>query len=165
MTARVLPRSTDEQTKARLTGNNSGNLPSQEDEYLPGRDIAKRAIEVAVEMRALDPVALYVGPRSSLADYFVIASGTSPRHVQGIADNIREGLTASGVELIRSTGYENAEWIILDYGDAVVHVFYEPSRHYYQLDQLWEGAEALRLEGRVAEEAKKLRTGIIGKTE
>jgi ribosome-associated protein len=126
------------------------------------KDIALKALEAAVELRSLDPVALYISPHSSVSDYFVIASGTSERHVQGVADNIRENLTKLGATLLRSTGYESGEWIILDYGDVVVHVFYEPSRHYYQLDQLWSEAPALQLEGRLAEEAKKLRTGTLG---
>jgi ribosome-associated protein len=123
--------------------------------------IAATALEVAVHQRALDPVALNIGPHSSVAEFFVIASGTSPRHVQGIADKIRKRLSQDGVELLRSSGYETAEWIILDYGDTVVHLFFEPSRHYYQLDELWAKARPLALEGRLAAEAKKLRTGAL----
>ncbi len=125
------------------------------------KDIAVKALEAAVELRSLDPVALYIAPHSTVGDYFVIASGTSERHTQGIADKVREKLGQMGVPLIRSSGYENGEWIILDYGDVIVHAFYEPSRHYYQLDQLWADSEAVELDGRLAEEAKKLRTGTL----
>jgi len=125
------------------------------------KDIALKALEAAVELRSLDPVALYISPFSSLGDYFVISSGTSQRHVQGVADNIREKLSAEGATLLRSSGYETGEWIVLDYGDVVVHVFYEPSRHYYKLDELWSEAPCLELQGRLADEAKKLRTGTL----
>lgn len=125
------------------------------------KDIALKALEAAVELRSLDPVALYISPYSSVGDYFVISSGTSQRHVQGVADNIREKLAKDGAILLRSSGYETGEWIILDYGDVVVHIFYEPSRHYYKLDELWSDAPCVELQGRLADEAKKLRTGTL----
>ena len=125
------------------------------------KDIALAALEAAVELRSLDPVALYISPYSSVGDYFVISSGTSQRHVQGVADNIREKLASEGATLLRSSGYESGEWIVLDYGDVVVHIFYEPSRHYYKLDDLWSDAPCLELQGQLAAEAKKLRTGTL----
>ena len=125
------------------------------------KDVALKALEAAVELRSLDPVALYISPYSSVGDYFVISSGTSQRHVQGVADNIRESLAKEGATLLRSTGYETGDWIILDYGDVVVHIFYEPSRHYYKLDELWSDAPCIELQGRLADEAKKLRTGTL----
>lgn len=139
----------------------SPSVSSPSNTNLDAKEIALKALEVAVEQRSLDPTALFIAPKSSLSDYFVIVSGTSQRHAQGIADKIRERLSAAGSNLLRSTGYENGEWIVLDYGDVVIHVFFEPARHYYQLDQLWAEAEALPLEGRLADEARKLRTGML----
>jgi len=135
----------------------SNTIPSNHN----SKDIALMALEAAVELRSLDPVALYISPYSSVGDYFVISSGTSQRHVQGVADNIREKLAEEGATLLRSSGYESGEWIILDYGDVVVHIFYEPSRHYYKLDELWSDAPCLELQGRLKDEAKKLRTGTL----
>ncbi len=123
--------------------------------------LALEALKIAVEQRALDPLALFISPHTSVGDYFVIASGTSQRHAQGIADKIREHLSSMGERVLHFAGYENAEWIILDYGNIVVHIFYEPSRHYYKLDELWAKAVPVQLEGKLAEEAKKLRTGIL----
>lgn len=136
----------------------SQNIPPTD---LKSKFVATAALEAAVELRSLDPVALYISPYSSVGDYFVISSGTSQRHVQGVADHIREKLSNEGATLLRSSGYESGEWIILDYGDVVVHIFYEPSRHYYKLDELWSEAPCLELNGRLAEEARKLRTGTL----
>ncbi|MCL4160010.1 UNVERIFIED_CONTAM: hypothetical protein GTU68_008298 [Idotea baltica] len=95
----------------------------------------------------------------SFADHFLIVSGTSERHVKGIADGISKRLGAEGIPLRSKTGYDRGEWIVMDYGDLIVHVFYEPSRQYYELDELWSSAPLVELNESLKEEMRFLRTG------
>ncbi|MCB0324984.1 MAG: ribosome silencing factor [Bdellovibrionales bacterium] len=125
-------------------------------------DAALRALETAVGQKGLDVRALDLRNATDIADYFVIASGTSQRHVQGIADKVREELRQLGEIPNGSSGYEGGEWVVLDYGDLVVHVFYEPTRQYYAFDELWRGATDLPIEDpELAQAARRLRTGMI----
>ena len=75
-----------------------------------------------------------------ITDYFMICSGGSDRQVNSIADNIRYKLSKKGVKPIGVEGEDKAQWILLDYGDLVVHIFNEEQRDYYQLERLWRDA-------------------------
>ncbi len=77
-----------------------------------------------------------------VADYFVIAAGRSRVQVQAIADGIEEAMDEAGVALGHREGYESARWVLLDYGDVVVHVFAEEERRFYGLERLWEETDA-----------------------
>lgn len=77
-----------------------------------------------------------------VADYFVIAAGRSRVQVQAIADAVEESLNAAGVPLGHREGYASARWILLDYGDVVVHVFAEEERRFYALERLWQDTDA-----------------------
>jgi ribosome-associated protein len=72
-----------------------------------------------------------------ITDVFVIASGTSRRHILTLAEVVEEGLKGLGRRLLRSEGLEDATWALLDYGDLVIHLFDEPTRRYYDLERLW----------------------------
>jgi ribosome-associated protein len=76
-------------------------------------------------------------------DYFVICSGGNPRQVQAIADEVKDRLQIAGLDPTHSEGYQQAEWILLDYVDFVVHIFSEKSRRFYDLERLWKSAERL----------------------
>ena len=76
----------------------------------------------------------------AFTDYFVVCSGTNPRQVQAIADAVDERLEALGIRVTHKEGYKQAEWILLDYVDFVVHIFSETARHYYDLERLWKSA-------------------------
>ena len=75
-----------------------------------------------------------------ITDVFVIASGTSRRHVLTLADEVEERLGRLGRRPLRREGLEYATWVLLDYGDVVVHLFDEPTRRYYDLERLWSDA-------------------------
>ena len=121
----------------------------------------KLAVQAAIDQKALDVRALHVEAQTSIANFFVIASGTSERHVKGIADKIETRIREEGKEKPqRKTGNEETEWVILDYGDLMVHVFYEPTRQYYNFDELWKNARVLDLPEELEKQLKKLRTGI-----
>lgn len=79
-------------------------------------------------------------PVTSFADFFVICSGTNPRQNQAIADEVLGTMKARGERANSLEGYDNGEWILIDFGDIVVHVFDTKSRAYYDLDRLWRDA-------------------------
>jgi ribosome-associated protein len=74
---------------------------------------------------------------SSIADYFIISSGTSGRHIKAVADSIEEQLKKQGYRLRHKEGYNESEWVLLDYNDCIVHIFSEPTRKFYDLERLW----------------------------
>jgi ribosome-associated protein len=80
---------------------------------------------------------------SSFADYFMICSGTNIRQIQAIADEIESNLKEAGEYPASVEGYQNAEWVLVDYGDFVIHIFSEKARTYYDLDRLWRDAKRL----------------------
>jgi len=79
----------------------------------------------------------------AFTDYFVLCSGTNPRQVQAIADEVELRLKATGVPPAHVEGYKQGEWILVDYTDFVVHVFSEKARKYYDLERLWKTAKRL----------------------
>ncbi|WP_297134444.1 ribosome silencing factor [Terrisporobacter sp.] len=81
-----------------------------------------------------------IGKVSSLCDYFVIATAGSSRQVKAIADNVQDALTEQGVEPRAKEGYDTQTWILLDYGDVIVHIFNEETRGFYNLEKLWKDA-------------------------
>lgn len=83
---------------------------------------------------------------SSFADYFIICSGSSDRQVQAIAEAIREGLKKSGILPLGIEGERAGQWILMDYGDLVVHIFYEPLREFYNIEGLWSDAPAMEVD-------------------
>ena len=106
-------------------------------------DIAARcrgAVAAVENRKALDLRVLELGAISSLTDYFLICSGTNERQVQAIADGVVEKLRADKVRPHHVEGYSPGRWILLDYGDFVVHVFDESTRAYYALEKLWADA-------------------------
>lgn len=83
---------------------------------------------------------------SSFADYFIICSGSSDRQVQAIAEAIREGLKKNGILPLGIEGERAGQWILMDYGDLVVHIFYEPLREFYNIEGLWSDAPAMEVD-------------------
>jgi ribosome-associated protein len=79
----------------------------------------------------------------AFTDYFILCNGTNPRQIQTIADAVDERLEKIGLRITHSEGYKQAEWILLDYVDFVVHVFSEKARHFYDLERLWKSARRL----------------------
>ena len=96
------------------------------------------AAAAADDKKAADPLIIDVGDVFSVSDYFVIASGTSPRQVHAITDAVEEEIKkAGGPGPLRVEGAESREWVLLDYGPFVVHVFRQDQRDFYQLERLW----------------------------
>jgi ribosome-associated protein len=98
----------------------------------------------ALEKKACDLVALEVRELTSIADYFIICSGRSDRQVQSIAQGIEESLDQAGICSLSVEGAGRGHWVLMDFADVIVHIFYEPVRQFYDLDGLW--SEAPRVE-------------------
>ncbi|MGB8012797.1 MAG: ribosome silencing factor [Terriglobales bacterium] len=102
------------------------------------------AILACQDKQAADVTVLELEKDSgAFTDYFVMCSGTNPRQIQAIADAVDERLEALGLRVTHSEGYKQAEWVLLDYVDFVVHIFSEKARQFYDLERLWKSAKRL----------------------
>ncbi|HTN78587.1 MAG TPA: ribosome silencing factor [Acidimicrobiales bacterium] len=99
---------------------------------------AKRAARAAADKKADDPIVLEVGAVLAITDYFVIVSGSNSRQVRTIAEAVEEELARDGgPKPLRVEGLDDLTWVLIDYGDLVVHVFLDETRRYYELERLW----------------------------
>ena len=103
------------------------------------------ALHAGGEKKAIEPVVLDLRDIASFTDYFVIFSGANERQVQAISDEVYETLKKAGEPAARVEGYNTAEWILLDYGDFVVHVFEQKARKFYDLERLWRESKRVEL--------------------
>ena len=117
----------------------------QSDAVEPLDERVLAALHAASEKKALEPVVLDLREIASFTDYFLIVSGANERQVQAIADEVYESLKKSGHAAARMEGYKTAEWILLDYGDFVVHVFEQKARRFYDLERLWRESKRVEL--------------------
>jgi ribosome-associated protein len=105
--------------------------------------LALRIVDLAEDKKAADIVLLEIGGLTSLADYFVICSGSSERQLGAIADGIAEALRDEGLRPIGREGSASAHWMLLDFGAVIVHIMAPPEREFYQLERLWAEAPLL----------------------
>jgi ribosome-associated protein len=113
-----------------------------EQENVPGA--SAKAARTAESKQAKDVVVLDVHGVTSFADNFLICSGANTRQIQAIADEIQQELKKRGEYPSSVEGYTNAEWVLVDYGDFVVHIFSQKAREYYDLERLWRDAKPLK---------------------
>ena len=104
------------------------------------------SLKAATSKKALDIVLLDLRGLSNITDYFLIISGNSDRHVQSIAEAILENMEREGHRPLGIEGLSQGRWVLLDYDDVVIHIFYEPVRRYYDLEGLWADAPRLPLD-------------------
>lgn len=105
----------------------------------------QEAVAAAEDKQAKDLRLLDLREVTAFADYFLICNGTNPRQNQAISDEIEIRLKKLGCYPTSIEGYDNAEWILLDYGDFLVHIFTEKARLYYDLERLWRDAKVVKL--------------------
>ena len=98
---------------------------------------ARLCLEIIQERKAIDPVLMEVGRLTSFTDYFLVASGNSSRQVQAISQHMARRLREEGFKPFGIEGEQEAHWVLMDYGDVVIHVFYQPVREFYDLEGLW----------------------------
>jgi ribosome-associated protein len=108
----------------------------------------REAVSAAEDRKAVELKVLHLQKVSDFTDYFIICSGTSERQVQAIADAVQERLRSNRVRPMHVEGYNRGQWVLLDYGDLVVHVFQEEPRHFYALERLWGDAPDVTAEFR-----------------
>lgn len=118
------------------------------------RELLAVAAQAADSKQGEDPVALDVSGPLPLTDIFFLVSGRNERNVQAIAGEIEDKMIEAGVKTIRREGRAEGRWILLDFGDIVVHVFHEEDRMYYSLERLWKDCPAIPLELSVAKTAE-----------
>jgi ribosome-associated protein len=110
------------------------------------------ALNAAGEKKAIDTVILDLREIASFTDYFLITSGANERQVQAISDGVLETLKKAGTPAARVEGYKTAEWILLDYGYFIVHVFDEKARKFYDLERLWRESKRVEIPREVSSE-------------
>lgn len=102
--------------------------------------------EALDEKKGIDIKVIDISKISTIADYFVIASGSSTNQVQALADNVVEELTKEGYNYRQIEGYNSANWILIDYNDAIIHIFDTDSRAFYDLERIWRDGELLEFD-------------------
>ena len=118
-------------------------------------DALKVALKAVDDKKASDLVVLDISGIASFADYFLLCSGDSSRQIQAIADEVETKMRARGLRPSHVEGYRNAEWVLMDYTDVVVHVFSRKARAYYDLERLWRDGKRLDVEKLLKESTAK----------
>jgi len=126
---------------------------------LGGWQRALACTRAALDHKAYDLVVLETGPVSSIADYFVICTGRSDTQVQAIAEAIENDLRALSERPISVEGVPHGQWVLMDYGDVVVHIFNLPVREFYDLERLWVRAPRVELPEPFQSQARNQKTG------
>ncbi|KUK83366.1 MAG: Ribosomal silencing factor RsfS [Pelotomaculum thermopropionicum] len=111
--------------------------------YLNPRAMLKIAVQAAEDKKAEDITVLDIREVSIIADYFVICSGRSKTQAQAIAENIQVKMEDAGWFALRREGFREGSWVLLDYGDLIVHVFQDAERQFYKLERLWGDARVI----------------------
>jgi ribosome-associated protein len=107
--------------------------------------MARAAALSADEKKGKEVKILDIRSISTISDYFVICSATNSAHIRAIADTVEETVTQLGLTLHHMEGYQNGRWILLDFGDIVVHVMHEEERQFYNLERLWGDAREVAM--------------------
>ena len=100
-------------------------------------EIAKLAITALEDKKAEEIKVIDISEVSVIADYFIIANGTNRSQIQTLSDHVEETLGRSGVELKQVEGYDNANWVLLDFRDVIIHIFDKENRLFYDLERIW----------------------------
>ncbi|WP_310602707.1 ribosome silencing factor [Anaerosporobacter sp.] len=113
-------------------------------------DSAKKMTQIAYkamdDKKAEDIRIIEIGEVSTIADYFIIANGTNSSQVQALVDGVDEALSREGFEPKRVEGHRSSSWVLMDYGDIVVHVFSKEDRLFYDLERIWRDGKTLSIE-------------------
>jgi len=132
----VVPTYEDEQTDGENTSSTSQD---------PSRQKALDCARAAIDKKAENVKILNLTDISGFTDYFIICSGTSDRQVQAIADSVNHAMRSTGHDLLSSEGYSDGRWVLMDFGDIVVHIFIDALREYYDLEGLWADAPRVKV--------------------
>ena len=113
---------------------------------MEAKEMAKLAVAALEEKKAVDVKVIDIEKISTLADYFIIASGTNRSQVQAMAEAVEEELQKQDIHPKNVEGYQSANWILMDYGDFIIHLFDKESREYYNLERIWRDAKFIEVQ-------------------
>ena len=108
-------------------------------------DLVKIIVKALDEKKSEDIKTLDISNVSVMADYFIIASGSNVNQVHAMADFVEEKLAKEGIKPSHIEGYRNANWILMDFGDLIVHIFDDESRSFYDLERIWKGGKVINI--------------------
>lgn len=111
-----------------------------------GKEMARLACKALDDKKGQDIKVIDIHEVSVIADYFIIASGTNQNQVQAMVDNVEEELGRAGYEVKQIEGTKNSSWVLMDYGDLIVHVFDEENRLFYDLERIWRDGKVLDMD-------------------
>ena len=120
-------------------------------ESIDGKEQVLLCVNASLKRKAKNLIILNVKEFSSFADYFVICSGTSDRQVQAITASIQENLKEHGILPLGIEGERLGRWVLMDYEDVIIHIFYEPVREFYDIERLWSDAPRMEIGDEVTE--------------
>ncbi len=109
-------------------------------------EVSTDIVNVCYDLKGQDIAVLKVSKISDVCDFFVVVSARSDRHVQGLCNKVIETLDSRGVQPLTVEGLDKGHWVVMDFGDVLVHVFYEPLREHYDIEGLWARAPRMRYE-------------------
>lgn len=107
------------------------------------KEMVKLSVKALEEKKGEEIKVIDIQEISVLADYFIIASGNNPNQVQAMADKVQEDLLKAGYECKQIEGYQNANWILMDYKDIIIHVFCREDRLFYDLERIWRDGKTI----------------------
>lgn len=113
---------------------------------ITSREMAKIACDALAEKKGEDIRAIDISEISVLADYFIIANGSSESQVRALVDNVEEQLEKAGCEAKQREGYGLGSWVLLDFGDVIVHVFDRENRLFYDLERIWSDGRTMNID-------------------
>ena len=113
---------------------------------MEAKEMAKLAIKAMEDKKAEDISLIDISEVSVIADYFLIASGSNRSQIQAIIDNVEETLGRAGAAFKQIEGYDTANWVLMDYGDIIVHVFDRDNRLFYDLERIWRDGKKVDIE-------------------
>ena len=142
--------------RAEVASINEGHADPELDERI------MTTLHAAAEKKAIETVVLDLREIASFTDYFVITSGANERQVQAISDEVFETMKKAGTPPARVEGYKTAEWILLDFGDFVFHVFDEKARKFYDLERLWRESRRVELPAELTGETSRPGSSAAG---
>jgi ribosome-associated protein len=116
------------------------------------KKLAKAAVEALEEKKAEDIRIIDISEVSVIADYFIIAGGNNKSQIQALSDTVEEKLGRNGLPLKQVEGYQNANWVLLDFGDIIVHIFDKENRLFYDLERIWQDGRKIEISDLKTEE-------------
>ncbi len=120
-------------------------LMNQQEELNKVKNAVKSAYEAIEDKKGENIKIIDISQVSAIADYFMIAHGTNTNHVQALADHVEKTLSTSGMVLKQIEGYNTAGWILLDYGNIIIHIFSQEERKFYDLDKIWKDGKMVEI--------------------